>query len=346
MASLDIFKSSAFSTMSMTRAIVGVPFIPGRISRLGIFESEPIRTTIATIERRNDTVTIVPTTPRGGPGIQNTKDPRNLRPIHVPHYQMDDAVIADEVQNIRAFGTESELESVQNEVNRRLRRMAGSLDTTIEWARMGAIRGEIVDVRPPATPGGARTTEVILNLFSAFGVTQSTVSFALSTGTTEILIKTSDVSKIMEDALGGDTYTNIHAFVGRDFWNALITHAKVTAAYSNYLAFRGSAGNILTVDMRYMGFTFGTITFEEYRGQVAGQVFIPSNEGIAFPVGVPGLFVSVFAPADYVETVNTLGLPRYARQYTREDGKAVMMDAQTNHLAYCTRPELLVKLTM
>jgi hypothetical protein len=33
-----------------------------------------------------------------------------------------------------------------------------------------------------------------------------------------------------------------------------------------------------------------------------------------FPVGVPGLFRQYNAPADFVETANTIGLPRYAKQ--------------------------------
>jgi hypothetical protein len=33
-----------------------------------------------------------------------------------------------------------------------------------------------------------------------------------------------------------------------------------------------------------------------------------------FPVGVPGLLWQYNAPADFVETANTIGLPRYAKQ--------------------------------
>jgi hypothetical protein len=61
-----------------------------------------------------------------------------------------------------------------------------------------------------------------------------------------------------------------------------------------------------------------------------------------FPVGVPGLYRTVYAPADYIETVNTLGLPRYARQWQSANGKRVEMESQMNALSYCTRPKVLM----
>ncbi len=57
------------------------------------------------------------------------------------HLPQRGAVIADEVQNVRAFGTESELETVQNLVNRKLEKMRRNIDATMEWQRIGAIKG-------------------------------------------------------------------------------------------------------------------------------------------------------------------------------------------------------------
>ena len=62
-----------------------------------------------------------------------------------------------------------------------------------------------------------------------------------------------------------------------------------------------------------------------------------------FPLGVPNLFRTVYAPADYVETVNTLGLPRYAKQWMSQNGKRIEMESQSNALSYCTRPRVLLQ---
>ena len=42
--------------------------------------------------------------------------------------------------------------------------------------------------------------------------------------------------------------------------------------------------------------------------------FTDASKAYFFPVGVPGLFRQYNAPADFVETANTIGLPRYAKQ--------------------------------
>jgi hypothetical protein len=71
--------------------------------------------------------------------------------------------------------------------------------------------------------------------------------------------------------------------------------------------------------------------------------FIHPDEARIFPVGAPGLFRTVFAPADWNDTVNTSGLPRYSRQWPMENGKGVHLEAQMNALSYCTRPKVLLR---
>ncbi len=49
-------------------------------------------------------------------------------------------------------------------------------------------------------------------------------------------------------------------------------------------------------------------------GLVPGVHAWQKNEGIAFPVGTMDTFVAYGVPANLIETVNTVGLPIYARQ--------------------------------
>jgi hypothetical protein len=59
-------------------------------------------------------------------------------------------------------------------------------------------------------------------------------------------------------------------------------------------------------------------------------------------VGVPDLFVEAYAPADYIETVNTLGLARYLKQEALDFDKGMAFEAQMNCLPICTIPRALV----
>ena len=50
------------------------------------------------------------------------------------------------------------------------------------------------------------------------------------------------------------------------------------------------------------------------------------------------------APADFVETANTIGLPRYAKQAVDQQfARWVMLHVQSNPLPICTRPRVLIK---
>jgi hypothetical protein len=137
--------------------------------------------------------------------------------------------------------------------------------------------------------------------------------------------------------------TEIRALVSSEFFDALTSHAKVKEAYE-----RWQDGAMLRDDMR-SGFPFGGLIFEEYRGQATdpdGNVrrFIAANQGHAFPIGTLETFVTYFAPADFNETVNTLGKPLYAKQEPRRFDRGTDLHTQSNPLPMCLRPSVLVKL--
>jgi hypothetical protein len=99
------------------------------------------------------------------------------------------------------------------------------------------------------------------------------------------------------------------------------------------------------------GFTYGGITFEEYRGQATdtsgtARRFIAAGEAHAFPLGTIDTFGTYFAPADFNETVNTVGQPLYAKQEPRKFDRGTDLHTQSNPLPMCHRPGVLVKLTV
>lgn len=348
MPTLDVFKADAFSMQSLTRAINEFDYVPGRVGSLGIFEEVPVRTTSISIEKRRNTFVLIPFSARGSDPEPNNRDNRVLRSFTVPHIAKRDRIYADEVLNLRAFGSESELLSVQEEMNVRLARLARSVDATIEYGRLQALRGYLID-------GDGQT--VLLNYYDEFGVSQDSVDFVLGTAGTQIINKVTDVTANIENELGQSGYDHIHALVGYDWWKKFINHAEVKAAYQYWMAQPRMGRDPLTMDLRYRGFTFGDITFEVYRGKtpafaattasaaISSVNFINPGEGIAFPVGVPDMYLTHYAPADYVETVNTPGLPRYAKQAADPlFNKWIEVEAQSNPISINTRPKACVKL--
>ena len=67
MPTLDVFNQDAFSLMSLTAAINKAPYKPSRIGQLGLFGEQRISTTQVMVEERDGLLSLIPTTPRGGP---------------------------------------------------------------------------------------------------------------------------------------------------------------------------------------------------------------------------------------------------------------------------------------
>lgn len=331
---LDVFNGEAFNCLSLTDSINGIPFIPGRAGQVINWEEDGVATTSIMIEEENGELKLINPTPRGGPGETSVDPKRKARSLIIPHYQHDDTILADSVQNVRAFGSTSELEVLQNRVNKKLEQHARwKLDPTLEHQRVGALKGVIVNAN------GSQ----LYNLFTEFGVTQlAEVDFELDAGSPSpgvLREKCDNVDRAIAGVLGGVQYTGLHAFCGETFWKELIKHAEVR---ESYLASQTLAMALLN-PMAYSTIKIGNITFEEYRGKNGATPFIDDTKVHIFPVGLPGLWRTIYAPADYEETVNTEGLPRYAKQYPMPNGKGRHLESQMNAINYCTRPKALVK---
>ncbi|MCK5016537.1 MAG: major capsid protein [Candidatus Peribacteraceae bacterium] len=330
MSVLDIFKTDAFSVQSLTNTINEQPHVPGRIGALGYFSEEGIITTSCMIEKTGPTLSLIPSAPRGVIGHTTPKQKRGMLTFPSVHLPSNGAVLADEVQNVRAFGSESETQLVETVVARELAKMRRNMDATLEWQRIGALKGLVLDA-DGSTP--------LLDLFDAFDLSQTEIDFLLGTEGTVIKSKVLSALTAVETALGGLGFTGMRVFCGQTFWEKFIVHSKVEAAFD-----RWSSGDFLRQDP-LAAFPYAGATWERYRGSVGGKAFIGASDAYMVPEGVADLFLTKFAPADYVEAVNTIGLPYYAKQEMMRMDKGVEIEGQSNPIMLCTRPNAVIKLT-
>jgi len=179
---------------------------------------------------------------------------------------------------------------------------------------------------------------VLYDLYDEFGVPQKKIPVALGTATTDVRGKILAAKRHAEEKLGGVLVSGFKAFCGPEWFDKFTDHEKVKAAFANYQ----EANDRLAGDNR-QGFVFGGVEFIEYNASVSGQKFIPDDVAQVFPVGV-GIYDLYNAPANYNETVNTLGQPFYAKAEERRMGKGWDLEAQANPLALCLYPEALVEL--
>lgn len=339
----DVFNSDPFSLVSLTEGINNVPFIPGRLGQLGIFEEEGVTNTAVLLEEEDGVLFLVDNAKRGAPGKRGAGSKRRARTLQTTHLPAAATILADAIQGVREFGMSDQAKTVENVINKKFVTLSNSLDATLEHLRVGAVKGVILD---------ADGSTEIYNLFTEFGVSQEAeVDFDLDNANPASGVlrkKCAAIVRKVGDNLGAIPFSGVHCICGDAFFDDLLAYPEVVESYKGtpmaqvlrdgYVYPNGDGTKISGA------FEFGGIVFENYRGKVGNVSYVGTDAAHFFPVGATGLFKTFFAPANYMETVNTLGLPKYAKiAPDTKFNKHVDLEAQSNPLPICTRPKVLMK---
>ncbi|MBF0260451.1 MAG: major capsid protein [Magnetococcales bacterium] len=344
----DAFSPNPFSLVEMVQAINLIPSAYGRINGLSIFRDQGVTTTTVGFEELKGVLRLLRFQERGARGAEHQYDKRKIRTFSIPHIPLPASLLAEKFQNVRGFGLDAGPDPFTKAVMDLLALLRNNHAITLEWLRMGALKGVILDA----------DSSITHDLFDEFQIGDSDptdfeeskvgkrlqLNFELDSDATDVRAKCMMVKRHIEQNLQGDTMSDVRVLVSAAFYDALTAHAKVKEAFSGWQA----AQDRLAGDMR-KGFTFGGITFEEYSAfatDPSGDIvpFIESGYGHAFPVGTSQTFTTFYAPADYKETVNTPGLPLYAKMEEMRFGKGWDIETQSNPLPICSRPGVLVEL--
>ncbi|MCC5968772.1 MAG: major capsid protein [Pararhodobacter sp.] len=331
MATMDIFEGDAFSIIELTRALENIPFKPAILSGAGLFGSRGVRTRTVMIESRDGTLQLIPFSERGSAYESQIPERRDMRAFVVRQFKKQDVLWASEIQGIRDFGSETAVQQVQTEVARKLGRLRNDAEATFEFHLFNGIQGVVKDPRDGAT---------VINYYTEFNITPAAeVDFDLDNatpGSGALRKRCQAMIESVEDTLGGLAAgaVQLRAECGSAFFADLVAHKEVRETYLNTAAaadLRGRVGEEVS---------FGGITFRRYRGGLGFGV--PSDKAYFYPEGVEGLFEIYYAPADTFETVNTVGLPLYARMIPdRDRDEWVRLEIESNPLPICTRPQVL-----
>lgn len=334
---INPFDDAGFDLVSMTKGIEVIPNMYGRINQLGLFRNEGVTQRTVIFDESNGVLNLLNTQPWGSPGAVNKRGGKKTRSFAIPHIPLDDKIFPGEFQGVRAFDSPDMTENLNSTMNKVLTQMRNKHAITLEYLRMGAVKGIILDA----------DGSTLYNLFTEFGISQKVIDFGLDADTTDVAGKCRSVLREIEDNLKGEVMSGVHCLCDSTFFDELISHPNVEKFWEGHVAFLQNAG--VDTDPR-KGFRFSGITFEEYRGTADdasgnARAFIAAGEAHFFPIGTMNTFVNYFAPADYLETVNTVGRELYAKQVMDPAGRWVDIYTQSNPLPLCRRPGLLVKAT-
>jgi hypothetical protein len=329
-----------FEVVDLTAAVRNIPIQYGTFNQLGIFSEEGVASDTVMFEETTVDGALLVDRVRGDKNVVSKEGSRKLHTFAVPHFPLDDYISPKDLQNKSAYDNFDEVEQLDAVRTRKLVRIRQNHDWTLNAARAQALfQGTAY------APNGT----VVQDWNAEFGVTRKQVDFVLGTSTTDVLSQIELVIQAVHDGMGGNgIFTGIIIPCDTAFFNKLIIHPSVKAAYQFYVANAGmdptrgrlAAGGSVMPNGRE--FTFGGVTFREVRDSYNGQKIVTPAEGVAVPTG-SDMFKTYFAPAERFGLVNTQGEKMYAFEQAAQNGTKIELETESNHISALLRPQAVIR---
>ena len=329
---MPLSNDALYGLRPMTDAINNLPTSPTIIRELGIFKADYRTTTYVEVAAKNGELKLVEAVPRGTPGMpvkENYGDSHVFNMLHLPK---NDVVRADDVQNVRAFGTENTALTVAEKVNDKLAMMKSDIEYTREHLMLGALMGKLLD---------ADGQRVLVDIYQRFGLIRESFDIKLSSDTTKVGAVLDGIKSKQSRKRKGEAVTGWIVLASPEFMQGVVYHKSIVDIYSRYQEAKVYRDGDTNASFSHMG-----IDFVQYDHEFPNGVQIPAGQAIILPKGTGTTFREFFAPADMNATVNTKALPYYASREKLPHDKGWSLHAQSNPLPLVLRPELVATLTM
>ena len=331
-----------FQLTDWTEELNIIPNSWGTIGQLGIFQEESVAEHSVTFEKITKDGALIVDRVRGDRSNVSKDYAREVHSFVVPHFPLSDYISPNDIQGKRAYGNANEAETLAAVRARKMERIMRDHSWTLEAARAQALTACTVY---------APNSTVSMNWLTEFGKSQTTVDFAFSTATTDVLGQVEKTIAAIQDNGGNISLSGVVFLCSPTWFAALISHATVKTAYQYYssnqsplrdrLANTGAAVDSLAM---HRTFVFSGATFIEMRDTFNGSQLIPTNTAVAVPTGTD-YFRTYFSPANRFFTVNTLGEKVYMFETPSLDGTEIRIDTESNFVNMLARPELVIAIT-
>ena len=325
--------NSLFRVNQLTDAINNKEINTGFFSKKGLFSPKPLNSNMILLEEKDGYLKILEARPQGSTGQGLPTESRALRTFKCPHFPIDTHISANDVGNVREFGSEMQ-QSLANQVAEHLGQHKEAHELTKEYLLVTALQGKAVD--------GAGN--ILMDSFAEYGVTQEVFNFADMTTQNKIEKTFRDILRIHDDHLIGDRSTGAEMACGRELYDAIFDNEIVKKYYLN----ASESRKRLESDNR-RGFYIEGVFIYEYADKIkqpngSYKQFLSTTESIIYPLGTSNTFKNYICPADFNETVQTYGREYYAKVESAPMGRGYNFHSQSNILPVCLRPKVLVKM--
>ena len=268
----------------------------------------------------------------------------NSLALKLAYFKHMDRLTNEDIQGWRAPG-QPESETIARATAEKLTDMRRVWDQTNEYMKIQAIKGIF------KTPDGT----VMANMFTEMGVTQNTFDFNLGTSTTNVDGVIAQLKRTMGRNIQDlGSMAGVEILVDPTFFDKLISHPNLKAAYSYYL---NSGKQELRDDLSsYMKwgimdeFTHRGVRFIAYDATFnlptgGTEVAFAPNTGTAYPLGVRDLFRGYNGPSTKLSEANQPGQPVFMRTYLDDRDENIEFELESAPLYFSTRPAALISCT-
>ena len=328
------------STIEWTDAINELPNQSGFIKSRGLFESSFTDQEAILFDRIESTTTLLPDANRRTGNSSYGKD-RDVTTFSLPlgYFHHQDTITKQDFLSKRRAGTADEGDTLANVTLEKLQDLRQSVDQTHEYMQLQAVKGI------STTPDGT----VLANMFTEFSITQTAVDFLLGTATTNVAAKIAEVKDTVVKNLktGGVIQSPLEIIVDRSFFDKLVSHPNVSAAYLQSISnvqYQRDLSNYLTTGIsdvfEYQGCRFIVYSHDFNLPDGTTESAVATDNGHVLP-GVRGLFKAYYGPSQRIDS--TGGLEMFAWEHRDPRGRFHDLEVETAPLFVATKPAALVR---
>lgn len=339
---LDFIRDPRYGVMELSEAIINYPNQFGLMAQLGIFGESSISQTTVTIDIANrGQINVIDNSPRGAPVDYDTTDTQDMRALPTFRYARGASLLADEFQNVRAFGTTNEFSVFDVKLAEKMQVLNQAHAQTTEWLRWQSLLGNVVNSKG----------QVLYNAYTLMGETQNVINYALSSTTDIDPIQTATNAAMDYIQLNsfGEPVTGLFALCSPGFFDQMTKNEEFRKAYTYFAGVPNPLRDNLRDGFFHKGITYlrhiGQVMMMNADGTRTLSKFIPDNTAILLPLGTHQVFRTYYAPADYIETVNTPGQRLYAKTDIMKGNRGIEVETISQQLNMVLKPRLVQKLT-
>lgn len=218
--------SNGSTVVDWTEEVLEVPNQYGLFRNMGLFNGKGLSTRTALFDINTSNNSMIPASnPVSQDGFKGKERSLNTYSLTIPYFKHIDYITPDDVQGWRKSGTPDQAEDLPNVRMEKMEDMKFNADQSIEYMMVSAIKGTTKD------PEG--NTLAAMN--TVLGTTQNSIDFALGTASTSIDNKIAELKRyVYKNAKVGGAIGKVEVPCSPEFFDALITHPNMIAAYVSY----------------------------------------------------------------------------------------------------------------